>query len=196
MRHSWAMTIDGPHSPAPVPDDRHTDQPAAAEAWADPGAAAPPLIEPLIENATERVSRGMLFALPIVPAAAIVTVLTWRAGALFVAITAFGLSAGAAKLYELGAGAPPRKGAAAVLTLIVLGLVTCFFCVVGTDAATYYDQHATELARVPKADFMRWVMFDGEVLRDYTSIIVRFVIFGALGSIGTIIRMFARRPRQ
>ncbi len=191
------MTIDGPHSPAPVPDDRHTDQPAAAEAWVNPGADAPSRIEPLAENApTERISRGMLFALPIVPVAAIATVLTWRAGALFVAITAFGLSAGAAKLYELGAGAAPRKGAAAVLTLIVLGLVTCFFCVVGTDAATYYDQHPTELSRVSKADFMRWVMFDGEVLRDYTSIIVRFVIFGALGSIGTIIRMFARRPRQ
>jgi hypothetical protein len=142
-------------------------------------------------RAPERIALGLLAACLAVVVGAVLTVVLWRAG--FIAsITTFLMAAGASYLYTRAAGAPPRKGLAPLVLLIVLGVAVCFFAVVGSDLSDVYDRLAGP-GSIPKAQFIRENLFTGKVLGSYGKDIAMFALFAALGLFSTMRRLLAVR---
>jgi hypothetical protein len=139
----------------------------------------------------ERIGLGLVAASLAVVAGAVLTVVLWRAG--FIAsITTFLLAAGASYLYTRAAGTPPRKGLVPLVLLIVLGVAVCFFAVVGSDLSDIYDRMAGPGA-IPKTQFIRENLFDGDVLGSYGKDGAMFALFAALGLFSTLRRLLSAR---
>jgi hypothetical protein len=141
---------------------------------------------------TERVLLGLLAALGAVVGGVVLTVVIWRAG--FVAsITSFAIAIGAAWLYTLAAGRPPRRGLIPLIGIILLGVVLSFFAVVASDLMEAYDD-AVAAGLVPtigKSEFVRRGLTDSEVLSEYGKDMAMFGLFAVLGIFGTVRRLLA-----
>ena len=92
------------------------------------------------------------------------------------------------------AGAPPRKGIAPLVVLVVAGVVATFFLLVGWDAAEAYDELSVGVPDdqlvMGKTEFVRTSMFDGEVLQAYGKDMAFFFGFAALGMWTTLKNAF------
>ena len=135
---------------------------------------------------------GLLAALGAVVVGVVLTVLIWRAG--FVAsITSFAMAVGAAWLYTVAAGRPPRKGLVPLVAIILLGVVLSFFAVVASDLMEAYDD-AIAAGLVPtigKGEFVRRGVTDSEVLSEYGKDMAMFGLFAVLGIFGTVRRLLS-----
>jgi hypothetical protein len=161
------------HTPDPTPD--------ATTAQASPAVPEP---------ARERVGRGMLGALGGVVLGAVLSFVAWRLG-FITAITSFILAAAAVFLYAKLAGAPPRRGLAPLIVLVVVGTVVTFFLFIASDAAQAYDDALASVggdATMSKSAFVREAMFDSEVWSAYTKDALFFLGFAILGMYSTLKR--------
>ncbi|QIM22813.1 hypothetical protein G7075_19515 [Phycicoccus sp. HDW14] len=208
-------------APAPAPTTRPATAPAATDpvtapaatvpAATVPAAAAPtPSATPAPSDAApataglpfgqplppphENVARGLLVALAAVLVAGVLAVVVWNLG--FIAsITSAVLAIGASLGYAKAAGAPPRRGIAPLVVLIVLGVVGTALAFVGWDASQYYTEHAAEAAAagVSRGSFIWENITDGEVLSGYGGDLAMYFVFAALGTFG-VLRSLLRTP--
>jgi hypothetical protein len=162
-------------------------------------AAPPPQpgIEPLEsaplvrESAGEDVARGIIFALPIIPAAVVAWGLLWSFG--FVAsIVSYGVAAGAVWLYSRGTGGRvTRRGVPWVIGLIVITVVLCIFSGMAVDLASQWG--SSLLAAFTDGDYWYtlWlnIFQNARLWGDYALPIALAVAFAALGCWRTIARL-------
>ncbi len=162
----------------PYPPQPYVPQPPAEQpvGWA-PGAAAQPH--------EEKVGRGLLFSLGGIVVGVVLTVLLWKVG-FFASITSFAMAYATVWLYTRGAGAPPKKGVGAVIGVIVIGVVVSLASIVTADALDYLASDYPDASIAEKADFVAYNLLRPEVWQDYSTNVVMFVIFAALGTFGLI----------
>lgn len=169
--------------PAPAPVPAATPSAPSDAAPATPGLpSGQPLPPP-----HEHVGRGLLVALAAVLVAGVLAVVVWNLG--FIAsITSALLAIGASLGYAKAAGAPPRRGIAPLVVLIVLGVVGTALAFVGWDASQYYTEHAAEAAAagVSRGSFVWENITDGEVLSGYGGDLAMYFVFAALGTFGVL----------
>lgn len=140
----------------------------------------------------ERVLLGLLASLLPILAGVAITVAIWRAGYI-AAITSFVIAIGAAYMYKVAAGRPPRKGLAPLVALIVLGVVLSFFAVVTSDLWDAYDDlKALGFEVDSKGTFIRENLFESSVLREYGKDMAMFAVFAVLGIGGVIRSLFSQ----
>ena len=141
---------------------------------------------------TENVGRGLAAALLAVLGGCVLSAFVYHLG--FVAsIVALAMGAAGIFLYAKGAGAPPRKGALALVVLLIAGILLAWVSSVGTEVYFYYV-HRTgtsngalmfALESVLSLDLFK------AMLKDF----LIFVAFGLLGIFGVARRLLARRVR-
>ncbi len=119
------------------------------------------------------------------------TVVVWRLGYV-AAVTGLAISFGAAFLYTTAAGTRPRKGMAALVLLILTGVVAAFFAVVVSDLVDAYDQLALAELGIGRFEFIRNNVLNGDVLGAYGRDLAMFALFGVLGVLGIVRRLFTR----
>lgn len=153
--------------------------------------------EPMLTAAapTECVSRGLAFSIGAIPVGVVAAIIVWKMG--FVAsISSFLIAGGAVYLYAKGAGAPPRKGIAPLVGIVVLGVVASFFGIVAADLMEFYGTPAGRALGYPtEMSFVRLNLFNPEVLKSYGSDLAMFVLFAALGIFGTVRRLLRATAR-
>lgn len=178
---------------APVADGALAQGPVAeveVEADAEAEAAAVPA------PGRERVLRGILFALPVIPVGVIAWVVIWQWGFIS-AIVAFGVAAGAAFLYRRGSGG--RVSWAGVVSIIAVTLVTLVLAFLGGIAS--------DLAAAMGVDFisaMRWpefwdvymqnVLGNPELWSSLTPDLLMSLLFAALGCF-SVLRNLMKQAR-
>ncbi|MGY4720994.1 hypothetical protein [Naumannella cuiyingiana] len=138
----------------------------------------------------ERVGRGLLFALPALVVGAAVAVAIWSLGYI-ASIAAVVIAAGAVVLYARGAGRPPERGVAALVGLIVVGLVGTFLACIGADLSAYYDAESAQID-YGRAEFLAVNLVNPDVLGGYLPDALIFLLLGALGAGGTLFRLMRR----
>ena len=141
---------------------------------------------------SERVALGLLAALGAVLGGVVLTVVIWRAG--FIAsITSFAIAIGAAWLYTVAAGRPPKRGLIPLIVLILVGVTASFFAVVASDLMEVYDDAVASglVPTIGKSEFVRRGLTDGDVLSEYGKDMAMFGLFAVLGIFGTVRRLLA-----
>lgn len=134
----------------------------------------------------EAVSLGLVTASVAVLGGIALTVVLWRFG--FIAsITSFAMALGATSLYTWAAGTAPRRGAAPLLVMIVLGVVVAFFAVVASDLWDVYDE--LHLSTVSRSSFILDNLFRRSLLSEYARDMVMFGLFAVLGVFSTLRRV-------
>lgn len=134
---------------------------------------------------TEKVGRGILFALAAVVLGALLAGGLYQLGYI-ASITSFAMAAGAGWLYSKGAGAPPKAGVWALIGVIALGVVLSLFVMLGWEL---YAEIAAEYPEATFGDIMPFVLqllFDGEVWGNFAKDAGMFVLFAALGTFATL----------
>lgn len=183
-------------TPLPQPSAQH------APATPDPATAPPVQGAPVSANSplsatavaeppADAVVGGLAFAGIGILAGIIVSVLIWRLG--FVAsIGSFLMALAAVRLYTKGAGAPPRRGAIALVALICLGIVLSFFACLVSDLWVYYSEHEADFGPETRRQFITDNVFYGPVLSGYSREMIMFAIFGVIGTAATMIRVLKK----
>lgn len=158
-------------APHPAADYPASEQPEPAEA---PTSAGP-----------ENVGRGLLFSLLAIVLGAVLAALIFQLG--FIAsITSFAMAWAAGWLYTKGAGAPPKKGVAPLIAVIVVGVIVSLFVILGW---ALYGEIAAEFPGAGFGEIMPFVMqllFDVEVWSNFARDAGMFVLFAALGTFTTL----------
>jgi len=86
---------------------------------------------------TENVGRGLLLALVAVIGGCVLAAVVYHLG--YVAsIVSLAMGVAGVFLYSKGAGSPPRKGAVALVALLVAGILLAWVCQVATELYLYY----------------------------------------------------------
>ncbi|HET7723303.1 MAG TPA: hypothetical protein VFK68_01585 [Propionibacteriaceae bacterium] len=171
--------------------------PASANPEPDPylallrGKVAPPQFGSARPR-TENVGRGLGMALIAVLGGCVLSAFVYHLG--FVAsIVAFAMGATGIVLYAKGAGAPPRKGAVALIVLLVAGILLAWVSSVGTELFFYYvDRKGTSDGAI------LFVLRSVLSLDLFTAMLKDFLIFvgfGVLGIFGVARQLLARRAR-
>jgi hypothetical protein len=129
----------------------------------------------------ERVGRGLLFALVAVVGGCILSAAIYHLG--FVAsIVALAMGGAGIFLYAKGAGSPPRKGAVALVVLLMAGILLAWVSSVGTELYFYY------VSQKGTSDGALVFAIQGALSLDLFKQLLRefliFVGFGALGVFG------------
>ncbi|PKQ23331.1 MAG: hypothetical protein CVT65_08630, partial [Actinobacteria bacterium HGW-Actinobacteria-5] len=115
----------------------------------------------------------------------VLTVVVWKLN--FIAsITSFAMAYVCIWLYVKGAGSAPRKGVGALIGVIVLGVAISLSSVVAVDALDYLGQDYPDSTLAEKVDFVFYNLFRAEVWESYTTEVLMYVVFAALGTFGLI----------
>jgi len=173
----------------PAPDPNSYVEPA-------PYVESTPYAAPSTEVPTERVGRGLALSLVAIPAAMLLTAVIWRLG--FIAsLSAFVLAGLAVILYRRGSGGPVKRGIPALIAVILVGSVACFFSAVLTDLVQYYGRQspADQSGLGTMGEFVRANVFYGPVLSSYGKDAILFGLFAVLGIFGTL-RTLLRSSRS
>ncbi|MFN4001811.1 hypothetical protein [Microcella sp.] len=148
---------------------------------------------PAPSPAPERVLRGTLLALLVVPVGTALWVVIWNLGYV-AAIVAFLVALGAALLYRLGSGGTvSRLGAAIVTGIVVLTVLVSFYAGMVSDYANFV---ATELGIGPFdaiAQPLFWSSFHADlplVIEAYLPDFGLALLFGALGAFSVLRNAF------
>ncbi|MDO5286885.1 MAG: hypothetical protein Q4G45_08715 [Actinomycetia bacterium] len=167
-------------------------QPQAAATMAGPGTPAyvdypPPVGEPA--GRPERVGLGLLCALAAVLAGSVATALLLQAGWVF-SLVALAMAWGGARLYQVGAGGPPRKGAWPLVVLLVVGVLFSW------EVALAWMVHARAVSALGSEQAVSTTIqilldseFQGAAFRQGWV----FLLFGALGIFSTVRGLLASR---
>ena len=155
--------------------------------------AQSPVPQHLAQGTVEIVPRGVLWALAAIPLGMLVAVVLWKLG--FIAsISSFLIAGVAVFLYTKGAGTVPKRGIAALVGVIVVGVVLSFLAIVAADLVEYYNTPDGQALGYPSAlQFVTSNLFNVELIKSYGSDLVMFVVFAALGVFGTMRRLLAAR---
>jgi hypothetical protein len=172
----------------PVPHDPATARPAP-----DPVGVQPLASQVHSSQPVEIVPRGILFSLAAIPLGIAASVLIWKLG--FVAsISSFLMAGAAAFLYVRGARTTPRKGMVPLVAVILVGVAASFFAIVASDLVDAYGTPAAQEAGYDSVvSFVSANLFYGPVLKEYTTDLVMFLVFAALGVFGTMRRLLGAR---
>lgn len=141
----------------------------------------------------ERVGRGALLALLVIPAGVGAWLLVWSFGYI-ASIVAAGVAFGAFWLYTRGAGGISRLGALVVLGITVVTLLLAFFSGIVLDAARGFGEGSGLGTWGAFTHEQFWPTFWDivpPVLPDYGSDFAWALGFGALGSWATLRTAFA-----
>lgn len=143
--------------------------------------------------ATERVGRGMLFALAAVVGAILLTIVLFEAGFL-AAFSGLVVASGSVALYMKGAGTVPHRGLKSLVALIVIGAVAAILAAIFVDLWRGYDKIQHQMGSVPvsRGDFISREMTH-YLFQDYGKDIAFYALFVVLGSYGTVRRLIASR---
>ena len=199
----YAQPGYGAYSPVSAP----VQGPAPAYGSVDPnapfggpdttfGAPAVPSVPPGFGGAkprTENVGRGLLLALIAVIGGSVLSAVVYHLG--FVAsIVALVMGIAGIFLYTKGAGSPPRKGAVALVVLLMAGILLAWVSSVGTELYIYYvDQTGSSsgalLFAISNAFSVDLFM---STLKDF----LIFVGFGALGIFGVARQLLLPRKKK
>ena len=142
---------------------------------------------------TENVGRGLLLALIAVIGGSVLSAVVYHLG--FVAsIVALVMGIAGIFLYTKGAGSPPRKGAVALVVLLMAGILLAWVSSVGTELYIYYvDQTGSSsgalLFAISNAFSVDLFM---STLKDF----LIFVGFGALGIFGVARQLLLPRKKK
>lgn len=139
--------------------------------------------------ATERVLRGTLLALLVVPVGVALWVVIWNLGYVS-AIVAFLIALGAAFLYKLGAGGTiSKRGALIVTGIVVIAVLLSFYAGMVSDYANFIAVEAGigpfEALSLP----MFWSAFNADlplVIEAYLPDFGLALLFGALGAFSVL----------
>ncbi|GAA2013087.1 hypothetical protein [Microbacterium ulmi] len=147
--------------------------------------------------APERVGRGALFAVPVLPIGVVAWVVVWQLG--FVsAFVAFGLVALAAFLYRLGSGGRVGgRGLAVIVGLTVVTLVVAFLAGFAADLAAFLAVPFPGSIGDPVfLDNLALNLFDNpELWAEYLPTILISVGLAALG-VFSVVRQLAKEARS
>lgn len=186
------MTEPSSYTPEPtLPESAPSASPPVPEA-----AAADDASTVASAPGPERVGRGLLFSLAIVPAGVIVWTIIWQLGYMS-AIVAFVVAVGAAWLYRRGSGG--RIGGAGIASIIVVTLVTmvlAFLAGIAADVAAFLGMDLP--AALGSAEF--WDTFvlnltdNPELWGDMTGDILLGLLFAALGA-GSVLWNLAKEAK-
>ena len=142
---------------------------------------------------TENVGRGLLMALIAVIGGCVLSAVVYHLG--YVAsIVALAMGGAGIFLYAKGAGAPPRKGAVGLVTLLMAGILLAWVSSVGTQLYFYYvDQTGTSNGALAFAvsGALSVDLFQA-TLKDF----LIFVGFGVLGIFGVARQLLFRGRRK
>lgn len=174
--------------------------PSAAASAPYPGAyppPPPPIIPPSMAQSAssataasspERVGRGLLYSLGGVVLGVVATAALWQSG--FVAsITSAIMAWACIWLYTKGAGHPPRKGALAVVGVIIVGVALSAAAVIATDAVDYARSQLTQPSVGDYVGTIVATLTTPEVWIQYGSTIGMLVVFAGLGTVGIIMQL-------
>ncbi|MDL9980007.1 hypothetical protein [Microbacterium candidum] len=173
--------------PTPPPPPASVTATAAAAADTQPASSAESL-------PPERIGRGLLFALPVVPVGVFLWVLIWQWGFMS-AIVMFAVSAGAAFLYRKGSGG--RIGYPGLWVIVGLTVVTLVLSFLGGIAADVAEYMGLSMANALGSSDFWTVYFDNlfanpKMWDSYTKDILFAVLFAGLGTLGTFRRVLAQ----
>ena len=155
----------------------------------------PPTAPPQFGSARprrENVGRGLAMALIAVVGGCVLSAFVYHLG--FVAsIVALAMGAAGIFLYAKGAGAPPRKGALALVVLLIAGILLAWVSSVGTELYFYYvDRTGTAAGAVL---FVLESVLSVDLFKAMLKDFLIFVGFGVLGIFGVARQLFTRRAR-
>jgi hypothetical protein len=130
---------------------------------------------------TENVGRGLLLALIAVVGGCVLAAVVYHLG--YVAsIVALAMGGAGIFLYAKGAGSPPRKGAVALVVLLMAGILLAWISSVGTELFFYYvDQTGSSNGALA---FAVQGAFSLDLFKATLKDFLIFVGFGALGIFG------------
>ncbi len=179
-----------PQNPAYPPGQPYQPNPSYPPAPVYPGAPqSPPDLS--VEAPVERVGRGLAFSLVAIPAGVVATVMLWKLG--FIAsLIPFLLAGLAVWLYARGAGTQARRGAPALIGVILVGVAASLVSIVATDIWTAYPEYGAA-SGMSRAEFVLVNLLRPDLWGAYLADLVIFLLFAALGVIGTVIRL-AKAP--
>lgn len=146
---------------------------------------------------TERLGRGLLFSLVIIPAGIILWVLIWQLGFIS-ALVAFAVVIGATFMYRLGSGGRiSLRGLIVIVAVTLVTLVLAFLSGMAADLAAFLD--ISLLSAIGNADFWDTFalnVFDNPALwADYTPTILISLAFAALGTF-SVFRSVSQEARS
>lgn len=190
-----AESIQDATDPAPGAPAESTSESALAPATQTSVEPAVPAASPLpapAESAVatqavpgpERIGRGILLSLLIIPAGVIAWTIIWQLGFMS-AIIAFGVALGGAWLYRRGSGG--RMGVAGVISTIAVTLVTLalsFLAGIATDLAAFLEIDTWTAITSPEFwDLYFLNIFDNpDLWSELTGDILFALLFAALGT--------------
>lgn len=149
-----------------------------------------PVVSSPASASSERLLLGLLSVVGVVILAMVLTAIIWKAG--FIAsISSLVLAAGATVAYTKVAGGPPRRGLVPLISMIVLGVVACFFTMVAVDASEAYDHLGGAKAGEGRVGFIFDNIFRADVLSYHGKDAALFVVFAALGMWRTLRHLVA-----
>jgi len=189
----YAQPGYGAHIPVPPTRQGPTPAYASVDPYAGLGltmAGAPVPGFGAARPRTENVGRGLLMALIAVVGGCVLAAVVYHFG--FVAsIVALAMGAAGIFLYAKGAGAPPRKGAVALVVLLMGGVLLAWICSIATALyLVYIDKTGTSDGALAFAvsGALSLDLFEA-TLKDF----LIFVAFGALGIFGFARQLVGRR---
>jgi hypothetical protein len=181
---------------APTDEPAESDETPAVPLGLYPGGTPATMDAPVATapgRPMELVSRGLAFSVGAIPIGMASAVIIWKMG--FVgAISSFALAACAVLFYTKGALAPPRKGVVPLVGVVLVGIAASFFAVVASDLMSAWKTSEVQSLGYPSEyEFIKDNLFYGKVISSYGSTLVQFVLFGLLGTAGTIFRLLRDR---
>jgi hypothetical protein len=141
---------------------------------------------------TENVGRGLLLALIAVVGGCVLAAFVYHLG--YVAsIVALAMGGAGIFLYAKGAGSPPRKGAVALVVLLMAGILLAWISSIGTWLYFYYlDQTGTSNGALL---FAVQGAFSLDLFKATLKDFLIFVGFGALGIFGVARQLLLPRKK-
>lgn len=192
MSDSTEPNRDTPAEPESLAETAARLEAAATTPPATP-AANPEAVEvPSAPLPPERVGRGLLFSLAVIPLGIIVWVLIWQLGFIS-AIVAFGISFGATFLYRLGSGGRISvRGLVVIIAVTLVALVLAFLGGMAADLASFLGiSLPAALGNAEFWDTFALNVFDNPALwGEYTGSILMSLAFAALGAFGVLRSVF------
>lgn len=182
--------VTDPAPPAPAENTSESEPAPGAQTQVEPAGTVAPTLP--AENADaakaelgpERVGRGILLSLLIIPAGVIAWTIIWQLGFMS-AIIAFGVALGGAWLYRRGSGG--RMGLAGIISTIAVTLVTLvlsFLAGIATDLAAFLEIDTWTAITSPEFwDLYFLNIFDNpDLWSELTGDILFALLFAALGT--------------
>lgn len=163
----------------------------------DPSSYPPPPAVPgetLVEP-PENVGRGLAFSLIAVVVGAVLAAVIYQFG-YFVSISSLVTAFAACWLYVTGAGAPPKKGALALIVMIAVGVVAALFAMLASDLYIVIMLEAPDASVGEATQMMLSLLFYGPVWEAFARDAFWFAAFAFVGTASTMMMLAGARDSR